>query len=277
LNPINLVQEVHAVFLSGGSAFGLDVATGVRKYLRERNIGFATKAARVPIVPGAILYDLHIGGRPDIWPTADSGYRAAAAASSDVVEEGNVGAGAGATIGKVGGAGGMKALQALQAMKAGIGTASLVMRDGVVVAALVAVNAVGDIIDPGTGRIIAGARGADGRTLADARALLRAGRLSQTAPGQNTTIGVVATNVRLTKAEATKVAQMAHDGLARAISPAHTQADGDTIFALATGQHGAQADVFVIGGLAAEVMADAIVRAALQATGIPGYPAARDL
>lgn len=271
LNPINLVQEVHAVFLSGGSAFGLDVATGIRKYLGEKNIGFKTKAARVPIVPGAILYDLHIGERPDIWPTAESGYRAAAAASDGIVAEGNVGAGAGATIGKSGGAGPLKA------MKAGIGTASIVMPDGSVVAALVAVNAVGDIIDPATGKVVAGARNADGRGLADARALLRAGRLSRTLPGQNTTIGVVATNVRLTKAEATKMAQMAHDGLARAISPAHTHADGDTIFALATGQHGVTADLSVIGALGAEVMADAIVRAALQATGIPGYPAARDL
>jgi len=147
----------------------------------------------------------------------------------------------------------------------------------VVVAALVAVNAVGDIIDPATGNVIAGARSADGRTLADTRALLRAGRLSHTVPGQNTTIGVVATNIRLTKAEATKMAQMAHDGLARAVSPAHTHADGDTIFALATGQHDAKADLSIIGALAAEVMADAIVRAALRATGIPGYPAARDL
>lgn len=274
LNPINLVQEVHAVFLSGGSAFGLDVAAGIRKYLSEKHIGFKTKAARVPIVPGAVLYDLDIGDRPDIWPTAESGYRAAAAASDGLVAEGNVGAGAGATIGKAGGAG---ALKALKAMKAGIGTASLAMQDGVVVAALVAVNAVGDIIDPATGNVIAGARSADGRTLADTRALLRAGRLSHTVPGQNTTIGVVATNIRLTKAEATKMAQMAHDGLARAVSPAHTHADGDTIFALATGQHDAKADLSIIGGLAAEVMADAIVRAALQATGIPGYPAARDL
>lgn len=271
LNPINLVQEVHAVFLSGGSAFGLDVAAGIRKYLSEKHIGFKTKAAAVPIVPGAILYDLHIGERPDIWPTAESGYRAAAAASDGLVAEGNVGAGAGATIGKAGAAG------ALRAMKAGIGTASIAMRDGVVVAALVAVNAVGDIIDPATGNVIAGARSADGRTLADTRALLRAGRLSHTVPGQNTTIGVVATNIRLTKAEATKMAQMAHDGLARAVSPAHTHADGDTIFALATGQHDAKADLSIIGGLAAEVMADAIVRAALQATGIPGYPSARDL
>lgn len=268
LNPINLVQEVHAVFLSGGSAFGLDVATGIRKYLGEKNIGFKTKAARVPIVPGAILYDLHIGERPDIWPTADSGYRAAAAASGGIVAEGNVGAGAGATIGKSGGGG---------AMKAGIGTASIVMPDGVVVAALVAVNAIGDVINPATGKVVAGVRSADGDGLADARTLLRAGRLSRTVPGENTTIGVVATNARLTKAEATKMAQMAHDGLARAISPAHTHADGDTIFALATGQHGATTDLSVIGALGAEVMADAIVRAALRATGIPGYPSARDL
>lgn len=268
LNPINLVQEVHAVFLSGGSAFGLDVATGIRKYLREKNIGFKTTAARVPIVSGAILYDLHIGERSDIWPTAESGYRAAAAASGGIVAEGNVGAGAGATIGKLGGVG---------PMKGGIGTASIVLPGGVVVAALVAVNAVGDVIDPATGKVVAGARSADGPGLADARTLVRSGRVWRPAPGQHTTIGVVATNVRLTKVEAAKMAQMAHDGLARAVSPAHTHGDGDTMFALATGQHGATADLSVIGALGAEVMADAIVRAALQARGIPGYPAARDL
>lgn len=269
LNPLNLVQEVNAVFLSGGSAFGLDVATGVRKYLYERKIGFPTAAGNVPIVPGAILYDLNIGGRPDIWPTADCGYRAAAGATDAAVAEGNVGAGAGATVGKSGGGG--------SAMKAGIGTASFVAADGLIVAALVAVNAVGDIVDPATGKVVAGVRTANGRELADSRTMLRAGRPQQATPGQNTTIGVVATNARLTKTQATKVAQMAQDGLARAIYPAHTMGDGDTVFALATGSRGGDADVSRVGALSAEMMAEAIVRAARQATGIPGYPAARDL
>jgi L-aminopeptidase/D-esterase-like protein len=271
LNPINLVDQVHAVFLSGGSAFGLDVATGVRRYLYERKIGFQTRVAKVPIVPGAIIFDLGVGNNPDIWPTAECGYRAAGAATSDPVAEGNVGAGAGATIGKSGGGGGP--------MKGGLGTASIAVRVAgadLIVAAVVAVNAVGDVIDPGTGAVIAGVRTKDGKGLADARKLLRLGPPAPAHDGQNTTIGVVATNARLTKVQATKVAQMAHDGLARAIYPAHTMGDGDTIFALATGriEHG---DVSRIGALAADAMAEAIVRAVRAATGLPGYPAARDL
>ena len=270
LDPVNLVQQVHAVFLSGGSAFGLDVAAGVRKYLYERKIGFATKSAKVPIVPGAILYDLGVGDRPDIWPTADCGYRAAAEATAGVVAEGNAGAGAGATIGKMGGGG---------AMKGGLGTASIAVpagADTLIVGAIVAVNAVGDIVDPRTGAVVAGVRTADGKGLADARRLLRTGGSAPIRAGQNTTIGVVATNARLTKAQATKVAQMAHDGLARAIYPAHTMGDGDAIFALATGTI-ENAEVSRIGALAAEVMADAIVRAAQRATSIPAYPAAVDM
>jgi L-aminopeptidase/D-esterase-like protein len=270
LNPVNLVQQVHAVFLSGGSAFGLDVATGVRRYLYERKIGFETRAARVPIVPGAILYDLGIGNRPDIWPTADCGYRAATDASSGPVAEGNVGAGAGATIGKSGGGG---------PMKGGLGTASVAVAAGadtLIVGAIVAVNAVGDVVDPRNGTVVAGVRTQDGKGLADARRLLRAGGFTPGGPGQNTTIGVVATNARLTKAQATKVAQMAHDGYARAIYPAHTMGDGDVIFALATGAID-NTDVSRVGALAADVMAEAIVRAVLQAKGIPGYPAAQDI
>jgi L-aminopeptidase/D-esterase-like protein len=270
LNPVNLVQQVHAVFLSGGSAFGLDVATGVRKYLYERKIGFETRAAKVPIVPGAILYDLGVGNRPDIWPTADCGYRAAIGASSGPVEEGNVGAGAGATIGKSGGGGGMKG---------GLGTASISVPagpDALVVGAIVAVNAVGDIINPHSGALIAGVRTSDGKALADARKLLRLGTVTPAKPGQNTTIGVVATNARLTKAQATKVAQMAHDGFARAIYPSHTMGDGDAIFALATGALD-NVDVSRVGALAADAMVEAIVRAVERAKGIPGYPAAQDI
>jgi len=271
LNPVNTVQMVHAIVLSGGSAFGLDAASGVMKYLDEKNIGFRVGQVVVPIVPAAILYDLGIGDSK-IRPTADCGYQAARDAAATPVTEGNVGAGAGATVGKT--AGGNRA------MKGGLGSAALRMPDGLIVAAIVAVNAVGDVIDPATGLVIAGTRTADGRGLADARKLLRSGALQQGRGGRagaNTTIGVVATNARLTKTEATKVAQMAHDGFARTISPSHTPNDGDAIFALATGGQAGNADVGMIGSLAAEAMADAVVRAVRQATSIPGYPAARDL
>ena len=270
LSPVNLVQQVHAVFLSGGSAFGLDVATGVRKYLYERKIGFETRVAKVPIVPGAILFDLGVGNRPDIWPTADCGYRAAAAATDGDVAEGNVGAGAGATVGKMGSG----------AMKGGIGTASIGVPVGpnaaLVVAAIVAVNAVGDVVDPGTGAVVAGALAPDGKTFADARKLLRGGAQTAGKVGQNTTIGVIATNARLTKVQATKVAQMAQDGLARAIYPAHTMGDGDVVFALATGGIDND-DVSRIGALAADAMVEAILRAVRAAKSIPGYPAAGDI
>ncbi len=269
LNPINTVQEVHAIVLAGGSAFGLDSATGVVRYLEERGVGYPAGPARVPIVPAAILFDLSVGGRPDIRPTAECGYLAARAATDEGVAEGNIGAGAGATVGKLGGRG--------RSMKAGIGTASITLENGLTVAALVAVNAVGDVIDPQTGQVVAGVRSADGRSLIDVRRLLRTGRVQPSRAGENTTIGVVATNATLTKVQASKLAQMAHDGLARAIVPAHTPADGDTIFSLATGTHSEPANLLQIGALAAEVMADAIVRAARQAESLPEYPAARDM
>ena len=195
--------------------------------LSERDIGYDTRIAKVPIVPAAILYDLGIGDDPTIRPTADCGYRAAESATTGPVAEGNVGAGAGATIGKSGGPG--------LAMKGGVGSAAVMGTGGLVVAALVAVNAVGDVIDPATGQVVAGVRTEDGTGLADARALLRGGSSVSGLPGENTTIGVVATNARLTQAQATVMAQMAHDGFARAISPSHTPSDGDAIFALATG------------------------------------------
>ncbi len=272
LEPENMVQEVHAIVLSGGSAFGLDTASGVMRYLEEKGIGFDTKVARVPIVPAAILFDLAVGD-PKIRPGADCGYRAAAAATGGPVSEGNVGAGAGATVGKLAGPG--------RAMKGGLGTAQVTLPDGLVVAALVAVNAVGDVIDPATGEIVAGMRTEDGKALADARKLLRSGAFGRpppTAPqaGVNTTIGVVATNARLTKAQASKVASMAHDGFARAIFPSHTPWDGDTVFALATGTHQGPADLLAVGALAADVMAEAVVRAVRAATGLPGLPAASD-
>ncbi|HXG21812.1 MAG TPA: P1 family peptidase [Methylomirabilota bacterium] len=268
LNPVNRIEHVHAIVLSGGSAFGLDTATGVIRYLEEKGIGFDTKVAKVPIVPAAILFDLAVGD-PKIRPTAECGYRAAAAANTEPVPEGNVGAGAGATVGKLAG---LK-----RAMKGGLGTAAITLPDGLTVAALVAVNAIGDIIDPFTGKIIAGMRTEDGKSLADARAFIRSGALQQAHVGQNTTIGVVATNARLTKAQATKVAQMAQDGLARAIAPAHTPYDGDTLFALATGIHQGDVDLLTVGALAADVTVDAIVRAVREATELPGYPAVRNL
>ena len=268
LNPINTVQQVHAVVLAGGSAFGLDAASGVVRYLEGRGVGFPTGAGRVPIVPAAILYDLQIGDAK-IRPTADCGFRAAEAATADPVIEGNVGAGAGATVGKL--------MGASRAMKGGLGSAALRTPDGLVVGAIVALNAGGDVIDPSTGTVVAGVRTEDGRSLADARTLIRAGVRTRRGVGENTTIGVVATNARLTKAEAARVALMAHDGLARAVAPAHGPFDGDTIFALATGVRDGEADLLTVGALAADALAEAIVRAARAATGIPGYPAARDL
>jgi L-aminopeptidase/D-esterase-like protein len=269
LNPINTVEKVHAVVLSGGSAFGLDSASGVVRYLEERDIGYDVQVAKVPIVPAAILIDLRVGDKPKIRPGADCGYQAAGRAGDGPVAEGNVGAGAGATVGKLAGFD--------RAMKAGVGTASITLANGLTVAALVAVNAVGDVIDPSTGEVVAGVRTEDGKGLADARKLIRSGALLEGRGGENTTIGVVATNARLTKPQASKMAQMAQDGVARATSPAHTPYDGDTIFALATGTWKGEANLLVIGALAAEVTADAIVRAALAADSIPGYPSARDL
>ena len=269
LDPVNMVPTVHGILLTGGSAFGLDAAGGVMRYLEEHGVGFDTRVARVPIVPGAVIFDLGVGDAK-IRPTAECGYRAASAATPGPVAEGNVGAGAGATVGKLfGGA---------RAMKGGVGTAAITLKDGLTVSAIVVVNAVGDVIDPATGAVVAGVRTADGKGLADARALIRAGATRPTArTGENTTIGVVATNATLTKAQAKKVAQMAQDGMARAISPAHTMGDGDTIFAMATGERAEAADVTTIGALAADVLAEAIVRAVREAKGIAGYPAARDL
>ncbi len=268
LHPLNTVEQVQAIVLAGGSAFGLDAATGVVDYLEERGLGFDTGVAKVPIVPAAILFDLGVGDA-QIRPTAECGYQAAVAAASGPVPEGNVGAGAGATVGKLQGP--------EQAMKAGIGTAAFTLPNGLTVAALVAVNALGDIIDPSTGQIIAGIRTANGKGLANVRKLLQTGALSRAQAGKSTTLGVVATNARLTKVEVTKIAQMAHDGLARAISPVHTPFDGDTIFVLATGRHQADAMLLTIGSLAADAVAEAVVRAARTARSIPGYPAARDL
>jgi len=269
LNPLNMVDKVNAIVLAGGSAFGLEAATGTVRWLEEHNIGWPAGASKVPIVPAAILFDLGVGENPKVRPTADCGYKAAAAATTAPVAEGSIGAGAGATVGKFGGPG--------RSMKAGIGSASIVLPSGLIVAAIVAVNAVGDIIDPATGHVVAGVRNPDG-TFADARKILRSGGNRQPPrAGENTTIGVVATNAKLSKSLAARMALMADDGYARAISPSHTNGDGDTMFSLATGRWDGTADITVIGALAAEVVADAVVRAATQATGVAGIPAARDL
>jgi L-aminopeptidase/D-esterase-like protein len=269
LNPLNLVDKVNAVVLTGGSAFGLDAATGAVRWLDERGIGWPAGSVKVPIVPAAVLFDLRVGSDPAVRPTAECGYRAAASASTAPVQEGSIGAGAGATVGK------LRGLE--RAMKGGLGSAAVTLPDGLVVAAIVAVNAVGDIVDPESGRIVAGARNADD-TFADVRALLRSGAaLTPGRPGENTTIGLVATNARLTKALATRMAMMADDGYARAIYPAHTLGDGDTIFSLATGRWSGDADVTRIGALAADVMARAIVNAVTQATGAAGIPSAREI
>jgi L-aminopeptidase/D-esterase-like protein len=269
LDPVNSVQQVHAVVLAGGSAFGLEAATGVVRYLEEKGVGLPVSVGKVPIVPAAILYDLAIGDWT-IRPDAKAGYEAARAASPGPVAEGSVGAGAGATVGKL--------LGASRAMKGGIGTASVRLPGGAVVAALVAVNASGDVVDPSTGRLLAGVRTDDGKGLRGAVDALVAGiRPGPPLRTENTSIGVVATNVALTKAEATKVAQMAHDGLARAIRPAHLPWDGDTLFALSTAALTMDQAVLVVGALAAEAVARAVVRAVTTATGLPGYPSASDL
>lgn len=273
LHPMNLVQQVHAVVLAGGSAFGLEAADGVMKYLEEQNIGFTTGAGVVPIVPAAILFDLNLG-RSDVRPTAAMGYRAASTAHAGPVQEGNFGAGTGASVGKIFGN--------RSAMKSGLGTTSLNIGGGLVIGAIAAVNAFGDVIHPQSGEIVAGARslelgplkigesGGFANTL-EVMKTLPGRTLLQFATNTNTVIGIVATNARLTKSEASKVAQMAHDGLARVIRPAHTMFDGDTIFALSTSSK--RADVTTIGAFAAEAFAQACLRAvqtAQSAGGLPG-------
>ncbi len=269
LAPDNTVERVNAIFLSGGSAHGLAVRTGVDKFLYEKKVGYRTGAGLVPIIPGAILYDLGVGNRPDVWPDADCGYQASAAAKSGAIEEGSVGAGAGATVGKM--------LGGSRAMKGGIGTVALRTTDGLIVGAIVAVNAVGSVIDPRTGKPVAGMRTADGKGLEDPFAIVRRGVLQSGPAREATTIGVIVTNARLTKSQAQKAVEMAHDGLARAIVPSHTPSDGDTLFLMATGGRTAESNVGTIGALAAEAVADAIIRAVRMAKGLPGYPAVSDL
>ncbi len=273
LRPLHRVEHVHAVMLSGGSAFGLAAASGTMTYLEERGIGFDMRVAHVPIVPAAIFFDLGIGDA-SVRPDAAMGYQACLNASRERPAEGNVGAGTGAVVGQILGPG--------QAMKSGIGTASIEVGAGVVVGAIFVVNSLGDVVDPETGTILAGARSADLGPIhigapgyfADALQVMKTpiGRAAMAiATRQNTVIGVVATNARLDKVQVNKVAQMAHDGMARTLRPAHTMLDGDTIFALATGRR--KADVSIVGAFAAEATAQAIVRAvqtAKSAAGLPG-------
>lgn len=272
LSPTNTVDQVHAVLLSGGSAFGLDAASGVMRWLEEQSMGLAVGPARVPIVPAAVLFDLLVGDAR-IRPDAAAGHAACQAASAQAPAEGCVGAGAGALVGKVFGH--------ERAMKGGIGTAS-VRVGGVTVGALVACNALGDVIDPDTGAVIAGARSVDGAQRADTRRALLAGEPPfPVLAGTNTSIGVIATDAALTKAQATRLAQAGHDGLARTINPVHTVADGDTLFALATGRAASHPGMMVLATMAAEAVARATVRAVLAAEGLKQnglhFPAARDL
>jgi len=273
LRPLHLVSQVHGLLLAGGSAFGLDAASGVMQFLEEKKVGFNTGVARVPIVPGAIIFDLGIGDA-GVRPNASMGYKASQTANTDPPAEGNVGAGTGCTVGKI--------LGLAQAMKSGIGSASMEIGGGIIVGAIAAVNAFGDIIDPSNGNIIAGARSTKLGPLqlgskeyfADTLEVMRT-FIGRTALGfvsrSNTVVCAVATNASLNKNEANKVAQMAHNGLARVIRPAHTMLDGDTIFTLATGKR--KADVNVVGAYAAEVVAQAILRgvqSAKSAGGLPG-------
>jgi L-aminopeptidase/D-esterase-like protein len=273
MHPMHLVNEVHGVVLAGGSAFGLDAATGAVRYLEERGVGIDVRVARVPIVPAAILFDLGFG-RADVRPDAAMGYQACLNASESPPAEGNVGAGTGATVGKI--------LGLEQAMKSGIGTASLHIGDDLIVGAIAAVNCFGDVVDPHTGKIVAGARaildsppkmGSKGY-FADSLKVMQI--LAGTkefgfSSRENTVIGVVATNARLNKEQINKVAQMAQDGIARTVRPAHTMVDGDTIFALATGE--LNVDVNIAGAFAAEVVAQAVLRAVRSARPAAGLPA----
>ncbi len=270
LHPLATIAQVHALLLTGGSAFGLDAASGVMRWLEERGHGVQVGPVRVPIVPAAVLFDLWLGDAA-IRPDAASGYAACEAASAQPPAQGNVGAGAGATVGKLFGID--------RAMKGGIGTASLTV-GRITVAALVAVNAIGDVVDPASGRVLAGARDAAGLAPLDSMAALRGGQLpARLMAGMATTIGIVATDAALDKAQANKLAAMAHDGLARSINPVHTANDGDLMFALATGGSGLAGQMSVLGALAAEVTSRAVLNAVAAARGLvdPAIPSAHDL
>jgi len=267
LSPMHLVPHVHAVLLAGGSAFGLDAAGGVMRYLEEQGIGFDVQVTRVPIVPAAILFDLRLGDA-FVRPDAAMAYAACRQATPGPFPEGSVGAGTGATVGKLFGIS--------QATKSGLGSAVVNLPGGLKVGALAVVNAFGDVRDPATGVLVAGAREApDSRRLADSAAAMRRGVFPRGYRPENTTLAVVATNARLTKLQATKVAQMAQHGLVRAISPVHTTLDGDLIISLATGE--VEGETNAVGVAAADAAADAILRAVKTAASLGGLPAWSDL
>lgn len=272
LAPTAMVDRVHAVLLSGGSAFGLAAATGVVDYLEENGIGIEFGGATIPIVPAAILFDLGLVTHR-VRPDASAGRSACEAATDGYVAEGSVGAGTGATVAKL--------LGAERSLKGGIGTASVDLGGGVIVGAIVAVNAVGGVVDPDTGRIVAGPLDDDGETMLDSMALITSPgfETARARPGENTTIGVVATNAALNKAQANKLASAAHDGLALAVRPAHLMSDGDTIFSLATGQVDPESDVGMNRLCAAAVVcvSRAIVRGVQAATGLGGVKAVSEL
>jgi len=265
LRPGNLVERIHAVLLSGGSAFGLDAAAGVMRYLEEQGVGFPTPGGLVPAVVGAVLYDLSVG-RSDVRPDAAAGYAACRAGKGGRTRQGSVGAGSGATVGK--------ALGMERAVKGGIGTASERAAGDVIVGALVAVNCFGEVVDPDSGRILAGPRDEKGDFLSTLEILRRRPPSALSGGLTNSTIGVVATNARLNREQAYRLAVMAHDGLSRAVRPAHTLVDGDVFFSLSTGSTEGSVDPITLGALTARAVERAIVRAVTEARGLAGVPSA---
>jgi len=262
LDPGHVSDQVNGILLAGGSAFGLEAASGVRRYLARRGVGFAFRGEHIPIVPAAILFDLGIG-KPNVHPNLAMGEAAAAAATADAVPEGSVGAGTGATVGKL--------LGMKQAMKSGVGSATLILPGGVLVSALVAVNAFGDVRDPANGKIVAGARQSpDSREFANTAEQMKRHGPPAGSGAKNTTLGVVATNARLTKVQANKLAQFASLGMARTIYPVNTMVDGDIVFALSLGDR--PGEINTLGVAAAEVLAEAILRAVRMAKSLGGVP-----
>ena len=272
LQPMRRVDRVHAIVLSGGSAYGLDAASGVMRYLEEQDIGVRVGSALVPIVSSAILFDLNLITHK-VRPGPAEGYAAAQGANTQLVPEGTTGAGTGATVGKI--------LGPDRAVKGGIGSAAMTLPDGNTVAALIAVNAVGDAVDHRTGQVVAGPRRESGPGFLRAVEVLTRGEAqaesSAAPPMSNTTIGVVATDATLTKEEANWLARISHDGLALAIRPCHTSRDGDTLFTMATNHRHPPGDLTTLGTAAVEVTAQAVLRAVLTATGLGGIPAVSEL
>lgn len=265
LDPINLVGAVHGICLTGGSVFGLDSAGGVMQYLEEKGCGDEFAGARLPIVPSAVVFDLDIGDSK-VRPDKEMGYLAASKAKRGYFPFGNVGAGCGATVGKVAGS--------KRAMKGGMGSVSKTFSNGLVVGAIVVVNALGEVFDPNTGEVLAGVRNDDGTIGSSLDYMLKQNGINAVA-GSNTTIGAVACNANLTKAEATKIASLSQNGLARTIYPVHTMHDGDTIFSVATG--GVDVPVDLLGTIAADVLAEAVIVAIKAAEGVEGFPSYTDI